>query len=135
VTRNINNSRHPIPDAPVLYLVEPTPKNLEIITSDLSQGLYFPAYINFLHSIPRPLLENFASQTALSGTADSIAQIYDQYLNFVVGEPYLFSLSMGSGTYWAMNSPETSDEDIDVAVDRMVSGLFSVVVTMGTSSH
>jgi hypothetical protein len=30
-----------------------------------------------------------------------------------------------------MNSAQTTDEQLDVAVDRIVSGLFSVAVTMG----
>lgn len=120
-----------IPDVPVIYLVEPTPANLQIITSDLARNLYSPAYVNFLTSIPRPLLEDFAAQTATTGTAEHIAQLYDQYLNFVVSEPDLFSLAMGKSTYWAMNSAQPSDEDVDSNVDRIVSGLFSVVVTMG----
>lgn len=37
-------------------------------------------------------------------------------------------------TYWALNSAKTSDEELDSVVDRIVSGLFSVVVTMGESS-
>ena len=75
--------------------------------------------------------EDFAAQTATSGTAEHIAQIYDQYLNFVVSEPDLFSLGM-DGAYSTLNSAQTSDEQLDAAVDRIVSGLFSVVVTMGT---
>ncbi|CAK3949219.1 probable Golgi transport Sly1 [Lecanosticta acicola] len=129
---NINGQRHPIPDVPVLYLVEPTAANLEHITQDLQKGLYSPAYINFLSSIPRPLLEEFATQTAQAGTAESISQVYDQYLNFIVSEPNLFSLGMGRETYWTMNSAKTSDDDIDQNVDRIVSGLFSVAATMGT---
>ncbi|KAF2170251.1 hypothetical protein M409DRAFT_19854 [Zasmidium cellare ATCC 36951] len=129
---NINGQRHPIPDVPVLYLLEPTAANLERITKDLQNGLYSPAYINFLSSIPRPLLEDFASQTAQAGTSESISQVFDQYLNFIVSEPNLFSLGMGKETYWSMNSAQTSDEDIDANVDRIVSGLFSVAVTMGT---
>ncbi len=116
---------------PVIYLVEPTAANLEYITQDLQKGLYSPAYINFLSSISRPLLEDFAAQTAQAGTAESISQVYDQYLNFIVSEPNLFSLGMGKETYWTMNSAQTSDEDIDSNVDRIVSGLFSVSVTMG----
>ncbi|KAF2706432.1 Sec1-like protein [Pleomassaria siparia CBS 279.74] len=127
---NINTTRHTIPDVPVIYLVEPTTANLELITSDLQRGLYSPAYINFLSSIPRPLLEDFATQTVSSGTADSLAQIYDQYLDYVVSEPDLFSLGM-SGAYKTLNSAHTSDEDLDATVERIVSGLFSVVVTMG----
>lgn len=54
---HIGSNRHPIEDVPVVYMVEPTPQNLETITSDLQKGLYSPAYLNFLSSIPRPLLE------------------------------------------------------------------------------
>lgn len=131
--RHIGASRHPIPDVPVIYLVEPNPKNLEGITTDLQRGLYSPAYVNFLSSIPRPLLEEFASQTAAAGTAEHIAQLFDQYLNFIVAEPDLFSLGMQKEhTYWALNSAKTKDEELDHVVDRIVSGLFSVAVTMGT---
>ncbi|KAJ9298624.1 hypothetical protein DTO271G3_3591 [Paecilomyces variotii] len=129
---NINSPRYPIPDVPVVYLVEPTPVNIQLITSDLSRGLYSPAYVNFLSSISRPLLEDFASQIASTGTAEHVAQVYDQYLNFVVAEPDLFSLGMGRDVYWKINSSETTDEDLDATVDKIVSGLFSVSVTMGS---
>jgi hypothetical protein len=132
VIRHIKTTRHLIPDVPVIYLVEPTSDNLKLITSDLTRKLYSPAYINFLSSIPRPLLEDFATDTATSSTAEHIAQIYDQYLNFIVSEPDLFSLGMGKKTYWTMNSANTSDEEVAAAVDRIVSGLFSVVVTTGS---
>jgi len=115
----------------VLYLVEPTAENLSFITNDLSKNLYSPAYINFLSSIPRPLLEDFATQTATSATSESIAQVFDQYLNFIVSEPNLFSLGMGKDVYWTMNSAQTSDDDLDNNVDRIVTGLFSVSATMG----
>jgi len=114
-----------------VYLIEPTAANLEYVTKDLQNGLYSPAYINFLSSIPRPLLEDFAAQTAQAGTAEHISQVFDQYLNFIVSEPYLFTLGMGQNIYWTMNSAQTSDDEIDSNVDRIVSGLFSVTVTMG----
>ncbi|KAB8342879.1 hypothetical protein FH972_022476 [Carpinus fangiana] len=128
---NINTARHMIPDVPVIYLVEPNAANLQTITSDLSKGLYSPAYVNFLSSVPRPVLEDFASQIATAGVAEHIAQVYDQYMNFIVTEPDLFSLGMGQDTYWAMNSAQIGDDAMDASVDRIVSGLFSVVVTMG----
>lgn len=131
--RHIASSRHPIPDVPVIYFVEPNEQNLQGITNDLQKGLYSPAYINFLSSLPRVLLEDFATQTATAGTSELIAQLYDQYLNFIVAEPDLFSLGMQKEhTYWALNSATTSDAELDRVVDRIVSGLFSVVVTMGT---
>ncbi|KAL8828337.1 MAG: hypothetical protein Q9170_006646 [Blastenia crenularia] len=128
---NLSSARHPIPDVPVLYLVEPTAANLALINQDLSRNLYSEAYINFLSSIPRPLMEDFAAQIAEAGTAESINQVFDQYLNFIVAEPDLFSLGLGKETYWTLNSANAKDEDIDTLVDKIVSGLFSVVVTMG----
>jgi hypothetical protein len=104
---------------------------MQLITSDLSRGLYSPAYINFLSSVPRALLEDFASQIASTGTAEHIAQVFDQYLNFTVAEPDLFSLGLGNDGYWKINSAQTSDEALDEVVDKIVSGLFSVSVTMG----
>jgi len=132
---NVNTTRHQIPDVPVIYLVQPTTENARMITSDLERGLYSPAYINFLSSVPRPLLEDFASQIATAGVSEHIAQVYDQYLNFVVSEPDLFSLGMGNETYWAMNTAKIADEMMDSMVDRIVTGLFSVVVTMGMCNH
>lgn len=118
---------------PVVYLVEPNATNTQAITNDLSNGLYSPAYVNFLSSVPRPLLEDFASQIATSGASENIAQVFDQYLNFIVAEPDLFSLGLGNDAYHKINSGKTSDEDLDGIVDKVVSGLFSVSVTMGRS--
>jgi sec1 family domain-containing protein 1 len=132
IIRNINSPRYPIPDVPVLYLLEPTAVNIHLICSDLARGLYTPAYVNFLSSIPRPLLEDFAAQIASTNTTESISQIYDQYLNFIVAEPDLFSLGMGREAYWTLNSAKPTDSDVDSAIDRIVSGLFSVSVTMGS---
>ncbi|KAK4453744.1 Sec1-like protein [Podospora aff. communis PSN243] len=129
---HISSSRAPIPDVPAIYLVEPKPENLKAITNDLQKGLYGSTNVNFLSSIPRPLLEDFAAQTAATGTSELISQIFDQYLNFIVTEPDLFSLGMQKEhTYWALNSAKTKDEELDHVIDRIVSGLFSVVVTMG----
>lgn len=102
-----------------------------MITSDLSKDLYSPAYINFLSSVPRPLLEEFASEVAVTGSSEKIAQVYDQYLNFIVAEPDLFSLGLGKDSYWQINSAQTKDEDLDGIIDKIVSGLFSVSATMG----
>ena len=129
--RHINTQRHQIPDVPVLYFVEPTASNLKIIASDLQRNLYGDAYINFLYSVSRPVMEEFANQVALDGTAENITQLYDQYLNFVVAEPNLFSLALGRETYWNLNSNSTSDEKLDELIDKTVTGLFSVAVTTG----
>lgn len=130
--RNINNPRYPIPDVPVLYLVEPTAVNIQLICSDLARGLYSPAYVNFISSVSRPLLEDLAAQIASTNTAEHIAQVYDQYLNFIVAEPDLFSLGMGKEAYYTFSSAKVEEATIESAVERIVSGLFSVAVTMGS---
>ncbi|EGX45123.1 hypothetical protein AOL_s00173g224 [Orbilia oligospora ATCC 24927] len=127
---NLNSQRHPIPDVPAIYIVEPTSENIKLITKDLQAKLYETTYINFTSSIPRTLLEEFAAITAQTQTSSQIAQVYDQYLNFVVSEPDLFSLHL-SDVYYTMNSSKSSDTVIDATVDKIVAGLFSVVVTMG----
>lgn len=76
-------------------------------------------------------MEDFAAQIAESGASERVAQVYDQYLNFIVAEPDLFSLGLGKETYGTLNSAQTKDEDLDSLIDRIVSGLFSVAVTMG----
>ncbi len=129
---NISASRHPIPDVPVVYLIEPTKSNLSQITQDLQSDLYGQAYVNFLHSVNRPLLEEWASETAAAGTSEAIASVFDQHLNFICPKDDLFSLGMEKDhAYYALNSPKTSDEELDHVVDRIVTGLFSVIVTMG----
>ena len=75
--------------------------------------------------------EDFAAQTVASGTAEHLAQIYDQYLNFIVSEADLFDLGM-KRAYATLNSAQISDQELDATVERIVSGLFSVVVTMGS---
>ncbi|KNG44856.1 snare docking complex subunit [Stemphylium lycopersici] len=113
---NLKSRRSPIP-APGIYLMAPTAENLALVTKDLSEGLYTPAYVNFLTSIPRQLLESWGGELApLPEAAGNLAQIYD-HLNI-------------DNSYYTLNSPRTKDEELDAHMDRIVSGLFSVVVTM-----
>ncbi|KIW07838.1 uncharacterized protein PV09_01756 [Verruconis gallopava] len=126
---SLNSRRAAISDVPAIYFVEPTKANLDIILSDLKAGLYSPIHLDFTSSVPRPLLEEFASEVAAANVAESISSVFDNYVNFVVSEPNLFSLGI-SNAYSILNSPNTSDEELDATVDRIVSGLFSVCVTM-----
>jgi hypothetical protein len=50
-------------------------------------------------------------------------------VNFIVSEPNLFSLGM-ENAYSTLNSANTTDQELDDAVDQCVSGLFSVFATM-----
>ena len=82
-------------------------------------------------------------------------QVLDQYLSFIAPSPSLFSLlppptaasastpntapqpgaSQPHSTYVLLNSPSTSEQQIEEEIERIASGLFSVVATMGKCVH
>lgn len=96
----------------------------------MEKRLYDSYYINFCHSIPRNLLEDFASMTLASKTAGAVAQVYDQYLDFVCLESNLFSLQM-KDSYHTINDVHSTESVINAFTERIVSSLFSVIITMG----
>ncbi|CAG8555920.1 5795_t:CDS:2, partial [Acaulospora colombiana] len=126
----LKSERQPISDVPAIYFVEPTSENIQRISEDLAKNLYESYYINFLTSIPRPLLEELAASTIPNNTSNMIAQVYDQYLNFIVSEPNLFSLNQPN-MYCSLNDPTAAETAIEQAIDKTVGSLFSVLVTMG----
>ena len=82
----------------------------------------------------------------------SVLQVLDQYLSFIAPSPSLFSLlpppssasssalptsptstvPLPHSTYAILNSHSSTDQQIEDEVDRVATGLFSVVATMGT---
>jgi len=111
--------------------VEPTAENVNLIADDLQRKLYDAVYINFLSSVSRPLLETIASQVTASNTSNLVSQVYDQYLNFIVTEENLFSCGI-PGVYNTLNNPTIPETVIEDTINRIVSSLFSVAVTMET---
>lgn len=125
----IKTERYPIPDVPAIYFVQPTQENIQLIADDLSRNLYENVYINFTSPLPRVLLEDLASRTINNSSA--ICQVYDQYLNFVVSEPNIYSLGMAK-VYSALADPKIKEEDIEDLTNKIVTGLLSVVLTSGS---
>ncbi|SGZ50243.1 CIC11C00000005033 [Sungouiella intermedia] len=122
--------RSPLPDVPAIYFVEPTVENVSIIIDDLQADKYESFYINFTLSINRELLEEFAKKVSLCGKGAKIKQVYDQYLDFIVTEPNLFSLDMHS-TFTKFNNPLTSEDDIHGIARDIADGLLASLITMG----
>ncbi|ANB11579.1 Sly1p [Sugiyamaella lignohabitans] len=125
----LNSDRYPIPDVPAIYFVAPTKENIAIISKDLNDGLYESTYLNFTNPISRDLLEDLAAKTVANSY--KIAQVYDQYLNFVVTEPNVYSLGMEK-VYHKLSSPKVNEQEITDMVNQIVNGLFSVVLSSGT---
>ncbi|EGW35779.1 uncharacterized protein SPAPADRAFT_58985, partial [Spathaspora passalidarum NRRL Y-27907] len=125
----INSNRSALPDVPVIYFVEPTIENILLIIDDLVHDKYESFYINFTSSINRELLEEFAKKVSTSGKSTKIKQVYDQYLDFIVTEPNLFSLNLPK-IFTTFNTVHTQEETIHQLVDTIADGLLSTIITM-----
>jgi len=127
----IDQRRTSLPDVNAVYFVSPTVENIAKIISDVNNDHYAKFYVNFTSSLGRSLLEDFAKKVAETGNSYMIKQVYDQYLDFIVTEPNLFSLDM-KNVYAQFNDPKTVEDEISGRVNEIVSGLFSAVLTMGS---
>jgi hypothetical protein len=94
--RQLHTARPPLSDVPAIYFVSPTSLNIRRIAQDISQGLYSTYHLSFTSSLPKPLMEEFASSLLSydpSGAlADNVAGVWDQNLDFIVPSQSLFSL-------------------------------------------
>ncbi|TFK41945.1 Sly1 vesicle trafficking sec1-like protein [Crucibulum laeve] len=144
----LHSLRPPLTDVPAIYFVSPTLVNIRRIAQDLQKGLYESFHLNFVEPLPRALLEELAAAVAQDGTGDLVEQVVDQYLSFIAPSPSLFSLlppptlptATGSvpqaiteapSTYLILNSPSTTEQQIEEEIERIASGLFSAVATLG----
>ncbi|XP_042479187.1 SEC1 family transport protein SLY1 [Macadamia integrifolia] len=126
----IDKERKPVPDVPAVYFVQPSASNMQRIVADLSAPLYENFHLNFSSSIPRPLLENLASGAAESDSVDRVSKVHDQYLEFITLEDNMFSLAQKL-CYVQLNDPSAGDREIEGIIEKIVSGLFCVLVTLG----
>ncbi|GMM29380.1 syntaxin-binding protein [Martiniozyma asiatica (nom. inval.)] len=124
------NTRRAQLDVPAVYFVQPTLENVGAIIQDIQNDQYSQYFINFTSSLPRSLLEEFAKKVALAGPEKSskVKQVWDQYLDFIVSEPNLFSLDIPM-VYASFNNPKSTEEQINFKVDEIANGLYSAVLT------
>ncbi|KZT30914.1 SLY1 protein [Neolentinus lepideus HHB14362 ss-1] len=144
----LHSLRPPLQDVPAIYFVSPTLANIRRIAEDLEKNLYEAFHLNFVEPLPRSLLEELAASVARDDTGQLVEQVLDQYLSFIVPSSSLFSLlpppsstasisstitssSKPYSSYAVLNSPSSSEQQIEEEIERIASGLFSVVVTMG----
>lgn len=130
---SINCDRDPIPDVSAIYFVMPTDDNIERICKDLKNLLYDFYYLNFVSPLPESKLRLIAEAALASDSASKIRKVYDQYLNFIALEDYLFILKESdkqSTSFYSINRPNASASDIDRITNYIVESLFSVLVTL-----
>lgn len=126
----IGATRAPLPDVPAVYFVEPSLANIDAIVADIEADKYAAFYVNFTSSLDRSLLEHFAERVSTTGKAERVKQVFDQYLDFVVTEPELFSLELPRA-YAALNAPGADEEAIAQLCDTIARGLYNVIITSG----
>ncbi|KAK0465470.1 Sly1 vesicle trafficking sec1-like protein [Desarmillaria tabescens] len=142
----LHSMRPPLPDVPAVYFVSPTLANVRRIAEDLEKSLYESFNLNFVEPLPRSLLEELAASVARDGTGDMVEQVVDQYLSFIAPSPSLFSLlplppppvsstpvipPIPQSTYAILNSPSSTEQQIEAEIERVASGIFSAIATMG----
>ncbi|EIN13836.1 SLY1 protein [Punctularia strigosozonata HHB-11173 SS5] len=143
----LHSARPALPDVPAVYFVSPTLANIKRIAEDLDKGLYETFHLNFVEPVSRALLEELAAMVARDGTGELIKQVLDQYLSFICPSSSLFSLlpppkpehsqsaapfpPAQSTSYHILNSPRSTEQEIEAEIERIATGLFSVVATTG----
>lgn len=125
-----SRQKDPIPDVTAVYFVMPTDENIDRICEDLTNRLYDSYYLNFISPISRSKLETIADAALISNTASQVKKVYDQYLNFIALEDDLFILREDNRETVSFHAINRSDSNDSSAIDNIVDGLFSVLVTL-----
>jgi hypothetical protein len=131
----LHSEREPIQDTAAVYFLQPTQDNIARICRDLKSQLYQSYHFNFISPLSRSLLEDLAKVALDSNAVGQVAKVYDQYLNFICLEDDLFVArhsEQDSVSYYALNSPDAKDTDIESVKDVIVDSLFGMLATAGT---
>lgn len=130
----LHSQRHPIPDVPAVYFVEPTSDNVARIASDAVKGIYASLWVNFTNVASREILETLAEGVAFTSRpnplAGRISRVFDMYASFHALQHNLFSLSL-QGTYASLNAVKVTNVEVEKIVAEIVDRLFCVLVTLG----
>lgn len=126
----LESDRQAIPDVAAVYLLQANEENVKHVAKDLAAGKYDSLHINFVHAVPRPIMEELAMSAVQAAAEEKIAKVYDQYISFLSLDAGLFSLGLPN-TYLELNDPSAQDFHIERGVAQIVDGLFSVLATLG----
>ncbi|XP_018027037.1 sec1 family domain-containing protein 1 [Hyalella azteca] len=130
----LHSERGEVPDVPAIYFCQATEENLIRISQDLAAGLYTTYYLNFSTPISRHKMEDLAQAALLAGVQADIKKVYDQFINFISLEEDMFTLKhQGSEaiSFYSLHRRDVQDADIELIIDAIVDGLFSVFVNLG----
>ncbi|VDK59206.1 unnamed protein product [Anisakis simplex] len=131
----LDTNRESLPDVPAVYLVSPNDENIKYISDDLSKVMYDSFYINMISPLSRPRLEQLASAAVHGSSIQRVQKLTDQFLNFISLEDDLFVLRRYNSdsplSFYAISDPSMTNQQMDMLIDTIVDGLFSVCATLG----
>uniref|UniRef100_A0A1I7VCF1 Vesicle protein sorting-associated n=3 Tax=Loa loa TaxID=7209 RepID=A0A1I7VCF1_LOALO len=97
--------------------------------------MYDSYYLNMISPLSRPRLEQLASAAVCGGTVQHVQKLMDQFLNFISLEDDLFVLRRYNDnspfSFYAISDPAVTPQQMEVLIDTVVDGLFSVCATLG----
>lgn len=121
----ITKKRDTILDTPVIYLLEPTEENIELIIQDAEKTLYDFIFLYFTKPIPGPSLENLACKLAKLDAAEKVMKVQDNYLSFFCHTQNCFTIYPERSQLDAIVQQESSGS-VDLEVQNIVQGIFGV---------
>ncbi len=127
----LHSDREMISDAPAAYFIRPTTENLKRVVEDCSKKLYRSIFLHFVSKIERVQLETFAKDLVAVNAVGQISKVYDQYLDLIALEPYLFTLNI-KNSFVAFNQPSLTEVQIRNFTQRIANGLLSLVRLWGS---
>ncbi|XP_053991543.1 sec1 family domain-containing protein 1-like isoform X2 [Hylaeus volcanicus] len=119
-----------VPNAPAIYFIEPTQKNIDGIVQDIQNHFYKEYYINFSSTASSELLEYFASTLPATAPVDSIVSIVDRFVQFISLSEFEFVLDIPK-TFSTLHSTGSTDALIEECLKNICTGLVSVIITLG----
>ncbi|CAN8065302.1 unnamed protein product, partial [Agarophyton chilense] len=123
----VSNSNFPIPDVPALYIVAPTPENIALVAQHLAPpALYHSARLAFVSAASSTILAALAAQLPIPSPITFCADLYSHYISL---DSDLFTLHIPDS--YVRLTPTDGEQNLSALLDRVVSGLFSVLLTLG----
>lgn len=107
--------------------------NIQRIAQDINQQYYSQFELHFSTPLPRALMEELAESTR--NNADRVKRVIDEYMSFECIESRLFTVpqaddKLGNLLKMLMSS-QSSEEQVEAALERQAAGLLSVCVAVG----
>ena len=122
---NLHSKREALRSLTILYFIEPTLKNVQMVIQDCKSQLYDHFQINFVYPPNEEVLQTLAAGLIEEKSLTKLNRIYEQYTRYVILEPKLFTLAGPS--FLELNMPGISDEEIENKLKEVALSLFCLL--------